>query len=51
MAKAEADQVRCATADEGEPGTFKDRAIMEGDPHKVIEGMAIMGALSAPPAA
>ncbi len=28
-------------ADEGEPGTFKDRLIMEGDPHKVIEGMAI----------
>ena len=30
-------------ADEGEPGTFKDRLIMEGDPHKVIEGMAICG--------
>lgn len=28
-------------ADEGEPGTFKDRLIMEGDPHKVIEGMTI----------
>lgn len=28
-------------ADEGEPGTFKDRLIMEGDPHSVIEGMAI----------
>ena len=28
-------------ADEGEPGTFKDRLIMEGDPHKLIEGMAI----------
>lgn len=28
-------------ADEGEPGTFKDRAIMEGDPHLLIEGMAI----------
>jgi NADH:ubiquinone oxidoreductase subunit F (NADH-binding)/(2Fe-2S) ferredoxin len=28
-------------ADEGEPGTFKDRLIMEGDPHKIIEGMAI----------
>ncbi len=28
-------------ADEGEPGTFKDRLIMEGDPHLVIEGMAI----------
>ncbi|MEI8353575.1 MAG: NADH-quinone oxidoreductase subunit NuoF [Lentisphaerota bacterium] len=30
-------------ADEGEPGTFKDRLIMEGDPHKVIEGMALCG--------
>ncbi|HBC85566.1 MAG TPA: NADH-quinone oxidoreductase subunit NuoF [Lentisphaeria bacterium] len=30
-------------ADEGEPGTFKDRLIMEGDPHKVIEGMTICG--------
>lgn len=28
-------------ADEGEPGTFKDRLIMEGDPHKLIEGMAL----------
>jgi NADH-quinone oxidoreductase subunit F len=30
-------------ADEGEPGTFKDRLILEGDPHKVIEGMMIAG--------
>ncbi len=30
-------------ADEGEPGTIKDRYIMEGDPHKVLEGMAITG--------
>lgn len=28
-------------ADEGEPGTFKDRLIMEGDPHKLIEGILI----------
>ncbi|NLU42292.1 MAG: NADH-quinone oxidoreductase subunit NuoF [Firmicutes bacterium] len=28
-------------ADEGEPGTYKDRLILEGDPHSVIEGMAI----------
>jgi NADH-quinone oxidoreductase subunit F len=28
-------------ADEGEPGTFKDRLIMEGDPHRLIEGMLI----------
>ena len=30
-------------ADEGEPGTFKDRLILEGDPHKLIEAMAIAG--------
>lgn len=28
-------------ADEGEPGTFKDRIIMEGDPHLLVEGMII----------
>ncbi len=28
-------------ADEGEPGTFKDRIIMETDPHQLVEGMAI----------
>jgi len=30
-------------ADEGEPGTFKDRLILEGDPHSVLEGMMIAG--------
>jgi NADH-quinone oxidoreductase subunit F len=30
-------------ADESEPGTFKDRAMMEGDPFRVIEGMVICG--------
>ncbi|MCU0663225.1 MAG: NADH-quinone oxidoreductase subunit NuoF [Myxococcota bacterium] len=30
-------------ADEGEPGTFKDRQIMEYDPHLLVEGMAISG--------
>ena len=41
-AKAEGDPkfVIC-NADEGEPGTFKDRLILEGDPHCVIEGMVI----------
>ena len=29
--------------DEGDPGAFMDRSIMEGDPHKVIEGMLISG--------
>jgi len=28
-------------ADEGEPGTFKDRPILEQDPHLLIEGMVI----------
>ena len=30
-----------ANADEMEPGTFKDRLLMEGDPHQMIEGMII----------
>ncbi len=30
-------------ADEGEPGTFKDRMILEGDPHSLIEAMIIAG--------
>lgn len=30
-------------ADEGEPGTFKDRLILEGDPHKLLEGMILCG--------
>jgi NADH:ubiquinone oxidoreductase subunit F (NADH-binding)/(2Fe-2S) ferredoxin len=30
-------------ADEGEPGTFKDRLILEGDPHKLLEAMTIAG--------
>lgn len=29
--------------DEGDPGAFMDRSVMEGDPHKVVEGMAIAG--------
>ncbi|EHK78685.1 NADH-quinone oxidoreductase subunit F [Sinorhizobium meliloti CCNWSX0020] len=31
----------CCNADEGEPGTFKDRIIMERDPHQLIEGLAV----------
>ncbi|MDI3546911.1 MAG: NADH-quinone oxidoreductase subunit [Halanaerobiales bacterium] len=30
-------------ADEGDPGAFMDRSVLEGDPHKLIEGMAIAG--------
>lgn len=40
--KADQKYIIC-NADEGEPGTFKDRLILEGDPHAVIEGMAIAG--------
>ncbi len=31
----------CVNADEGEPGTFKDRHYLETDPHRFLEGMAI----------
>ncbi len=31
----------CVNADEGEPGTFKDRNILEKDPHRLIEGIVI----------
>ncbi len=41
-AKSRKKYVVC-NADEGEPGTFKDREIMEGDPHLVIEAMIIAG--------
>ncbi len=42
--QSEADQkyVVC-NADEGDPGAFMDRSILEGDPHSVIEAMAICG--------
>src|SRR6056297_3687354 len=30
-------------ADEGDPGAFMDRSILEGDPHKLLEGMAVAG--------
>ncbi len=43
-AKADGEQkyVLC-NADEGDPGAFMDRSILEGDPHAVIEAMAIAG--------
>lgn len=42
--KVDADQkyIVC-NGDEGDPGAFMDRAIMEADPHKIIEGMALAG--------
>ena len=33
----------CCNADEGDPGAFMDRSILEGDPHTVLEAMAIAG--------
>jgi len=43
-AKAQADQkyVVC-NGDEGDPGAFMDRSVLEGDPHSVIEAMSIAG--------
>ena len=43
-AQNEADQKYvCCNADEGDPGAFMDRSILEGDPHAVLEAMAIAG--------
>src|SRR5438876_3069002 len=39
--KVEGDKYVCVNADESEPGTFKDREIMEGNPHQMIEGALI----------
>ena len=40
----EADQKYvCCNADEGDPGAFMDRSVLEGDPHVVLEAMAIAG--------
>jgi NADH-quinone oxidoreductase subunit F len=41
-AKGEDKYIVC-NADEGDPGAFMDRSILEGDPHSVIEGMMIAG--------
>ena len=42
MAKGEQKYVVC-NADEGDPGAFMDRSILEGDPHAVLEAMEIAG--------
>ena len=44
VARVEADQkyVIC-NGDEGDPGAYMDESVMEGDPHRVLEGMAIAG--------
>ena len=42
MAKGDQKYVVC-NADEGDPGAFMDRSILEGDPHSVVEAMMIAG--------
>ena len=43
-AKAKGDKKYvCCNADEGDPGAFMDRSVLEGDPHSVLEAMAIAG--------
>src|SRR5579872_1809752 len=42
-AKAPHPRYLVANADEMEPGTFKDRVLLEGDPHQLIEGMSLAG--------
>ncbi|MBR2591457.1 MAG: NAD(P)H-dependent oxidoreductase subunit E, partial [Oscillospiraceae bacterium] len=37
------DKYVCCNADEGDPGAFMDRSVLEGDPHVVIEAMTIAG--------
>ena len=41
-AQSEEKYIVC-NADEGDPGAFMDRAVLEGDPHRVLEGMMIAG--------
>ena len=45
FAKASQSDIKyvCCNADEGDPGAFMDRSILEGDPHAIIEAMAIAG--------
>ena len=45
FAKASENKVKyvCCNADEGDPGAFMDRSILEGDPHAILEAMAIAG--------
>ena len=38
----------CCNADEGDPGAFMDRSVLEGDPHALLEAMAIAGTQSDP---
>ena len=41
LAKPEKEKYLVCNADEGDPGAFMDRAVIEGDPHRMLEGMLI----------
>jgi NADH-quinone oxidoreductase subunit F len=41
MPKGDVTKYVCVNTDEGEPGTFKDRLLVERDPHQVLEGIVI----------
>ncbi len=43
LGQPEKERYIVCNGDEGDPGAFMDRSIMEGDPHRVIEGMLIAG--------
>ena len=43
LKQAETEKYIICNGDEGDPGAFMDRSMMEGDPHRVIEGMIIAG--------
>ena len=43
IVKDAAQKYVCCNADEGDPGAFMDRSVLEGDPHVVLEAMAIAG--------
>ena len=45
FAKASQSDIKyvCCNADEGDPGAFMDRSVLEGDPHSVLEAMTIAG--------
>jgi bidirectional [NiFe] hydrogenase diaphorase subunit len=42
-AQASGEKFVICNADEGDPGAFMDRSVLESDPHRVLEGMAIAG--------
>jgi NADP-reducing hydrogenase subunit HndC len=41
--RGEVQKYVCCNADEGDPGAFMDRSILEGDPHSILEAMALAG--------